>query len=67
VLDQNCHAVSTCYRCGAVLCSMPGCSATCSACGQACCTKDRRTYADGEVYCTRCIPIRWWRLWWGIK
>ena len=68
LLDQTTKAVSTC-RCGALMCSAEGCSATCVICGQARCPRCRVTHrlAEGRTvtYCDDHAWRYWWSRWWG--
>ena len=70
LLDQQVRAVSLCALCGAIMCSTPGCAATCSVCGESCCPVHRSTYDLGNgktvTYCSRCSWRHFWKLWWGL-
>ena len=54
-------------------CQHPGCNnATCSECARTCrcgrnfCPHHATIYRDGSIYCDRCKPIKWLRLFFGI-
>jgi Fe2+ or Zn2+ uptake regulation protein len=69
VLDQQTRLVSVCAKCGRYTCSSssPQCSWTCSCCGNSFCRSHVSTYADGESYCARCRPRKWFRLFFDLK
>ena len=72
MLDQEVRVMSVCQiqGCGAVLCSAPGCSATCE-CGASCCPTHRKSWQVGPgrtvTYCSICKWRHYWKLWWGLR
>ena len=66
LLDQKTRLVSRCEVCQKFTCSAPGCSFTCSRCGQALCRSHAKVHA-GQAYCARwCNWMYWWREFWGL-
>lgn len=54
-------------------CQRPGCRAfTCAGCvricrcGRVCCPRHATVYADQEVYCRRCRPLKWIKMFFDI-
>jgi hypothetical protein len=52
--DQQTRLTAVCEPCGAVTCSTPGCSFTCSRCGKALCRRHAHVSGEDEVYCSGC-------------
>lgn len=66
-IDQKIRLVARCEVCGHLTCDTPDCSMSCINCGQALCRKHASVYADGDVYCHRCRPIKWLRIFFGLR
>jgi len=66
--DQQTRLVASCEICQAYTCSAPGCSFSfsCCHCGRAVCKRHGHLYSDGEVYCSRCRPIKWLKMFFDI-
>ena len=59
LLDEKNRLVSTSSCCGAMTCSVEGCSLNCIRCGASLCRRHASVYADGEVYCASCKSYKW--------
>jgi hypothetical protein len=64
--DQHTHLAAVCEQCGAITCSTPGCSLNCVRCARALCRRHAHVYADGDVYCRACRPLKWLRLFFDL-
>lgn len=79
LLDERNRLVSTASCCGALTCSVEGCSLNCVRCGRSLCRRHAAVYPDGEVYCSACKSYKWLKvglritgkalglLWQGLK
>jgi hypothetical protein len=59
--DQQTRLVAVAECCGAITCSAPGCSWTCTDCSRSICRPHAKVYDDGEVCCPRCRPLAFLR------
>jgi len=50
--------------CAVFLCSQ--CLRRCCRCGRTVCARHSTQYQDGQIYCSRCRPIKWLRLFFDI-
>ena len=64
--DQHTKLTGVCEVCGAITCSVVGCGYTCTRCGKALCRRHAYPYGENEVYCPRCRPWKWLRLFLGL-
>lgn len=43
------------------------CAGICSRCGKTVCHLHYKRYSDGEVYCKKCRPVKWLKVWFDIE
>jgi hypothetical protein len=66
-VDQKIRLVARCEVCDRLTCETVNCSLNCTNCGKALCRKHASLYADEEVYCRRCRPIKWLKIFFGVQ
>jgi len=67
IVDQKIRLVGRCEVCGRLTCETAGCNFTCIHCGRALCRKHASVYSDDEVYCHRCRPIKWLKIFFCLR
>jgi len=66
-IDQKVRLEARCEVCNRLTCDTPGCSLNCINCGRALCRSHASVYADGDVYCHWCRPIKWLRIFFCLR
>lgn len=57
----------TCQNPGCQRCVCAECFRVCSRCGRTYCVRHSTVYRDGSIYCNRCRPVKWLKLFFGIE
>ena len=65
LISQKNSLVGTCQKKGCNHFTCSECTRTCR-CGKTFCPKHATIYRDGEIYCSRCKPFKWLRIFFSI-
>ena len=66
LISQENALAGACQSPGCANFTCKECSRVCSRCGRMFCPDHCTVYGDGEVFCTRCKPIKWLRLFFDL-
>ena len=67
LLGQENPIFGTCQHRGCTGFTCSECARTCTRCGGTFCPVHATVYRDGEIFCHRCKPIKWLKLFFGVN